>query len=129
MSKRISEKMERTRICCGCGKEIKEADIWYPFFDGSRCGGGILYYHAHCAVEYMLNNIGNDKENIMNLVAEAEKDKDEPLCDGLMNFYGVFPISPIHWAKFYALEDDEKEILRIAEEIKNQSKDKGNKQK
>lgn len=129
MSERISGKKEYIRTCIGCGKEINEDDIWYPFFDTSRCGGGILYYHAHCAVEYMLNNIGNDKKDILERVAEAEKEKDEPLSDGLMNFYGVFPISPIHWAKFYALEDDEKEILRIAEEIKNQSKDKGNKQK
>lgn len=34
------ESKQRTTVCDDCGKEIEENDIWYPFFDISRHGGG-----------------------------------------------------------------------------------------
>jgi hypothetical protein len=112
------------RTCSGCNKEIKSDDVWYPFFDISSCGGGILYYHARCAVDRVLSMIRDDKKGLLQRATEAEKERNEPLSDGLMNFYWAFPISPVHWAKFYALEDDEKEIVKLFEKNRKQTKDK-----
>jgi hypothetical protein len=41
------------------------------------------------------------------------EDNDNPLTDGLMNFYSLFPISPIYWLKFYAIDDDALEIQDV----------------
>lgn len=118
----MAKRKQTTRMCGKCGKTIKENDIWYPFFDISTCGGGIMYLHAQCAVERVIRMVNEDKEGLLDRAANADKDNDSPLSDGLMNFYWAFPISPIHWIKFYAIQDDEKEVLRLVEEIKEAKK-------
>jgi hypothetical protein len=120
----MAKKEQTVRTCGECGKLIKKDDIWYPFFDISSCGGGIMYLHARCAVERVVNMVKRDKAGLLHRASEADKDNDNPISDGLMNFYWAFPISPIHWVKFYALEDDEKEIAKLIEENKQQSKSK-----
>lgn len=116
----MNEKQAVERVCCDCGKEIKADDIWYPFFDISRCGGGILYACARCAVERALHFAEKEKEDLLERVGEAEKEKDDPLSDGLMNFYYVFPISPIHWVKFYALNNEIEEIKQVLAETEKE---------
>lgn len=109
------------RICSDCGKVIGKDDNWYPFFDISTSGGGIQYLHPRCAVERIYSTT---RTEMLERVTEAEKEKDDPLSDGLMNLYWTLPISPIHWMKFYALKGDEKEILKQAKEIRKQTKRK-----
>ena len=118
---RGKSKQKTNRICAGCGKTIETDDIWYPFFDICTCGGGIQYLHAQCAIESIFSV---SKEDIMERLKAAEEEKTDPLSDGLMNFYNIFPISPVHWVKFYALDDDEKEIKKIVESNKKQKKNK-----
>jgi hypothetical protein len=121
MSKKISKKeneLQITRNCYECGKLIEKDDIWYPFFDISRCGGGILYLHARCAVEQLFNMA---KENQLERATEAEREKDDLLSDGLLNFYAFFPISPIYWIK-YAMKQDFEEIKQLVEEIERRDK-------
>ena len=114
-------KQRINRICGGCGKTIEADDIWYPFFDICACGGGIQYFHAQCAMERVFSA---SKEEVLERLKTAEAEKTDPLSDGLMNLYHMFPISPIHWVKFYALHDDEKEIRKIVESYKKQKKSK-----
>lgn len=121
MPKKVSNKTEQiTRICGGCGKTIKQDEIWYPNTDICTCGGGIVYLHARCMVERIFSET---KEELLARVAEAEKEVDDLLSDGVMNLYSVFPISPIHWVK-YAIDEDEKEIEKIVRENKKQDKSK-----
>jgi 5S rRNA maturation endonuclease (ribonuclease M5) len=101
--------LNEDRICDGCGSPIGKDDIWYPFFDISRCGGGILYLDARCAVERVIS-VADDKQDLMERVAQAVRHKDDPLSDGMTNFYYVFPISPIHWIQGYAIGGDLEEI-------------------
>jgi hypothetical protein len=124
MSKSISKReneVQITRLCDECGKVIEKDDIWYPFIDISKCGGGILYLHSRCAVGRVVDNISKDKEDLLERVEEAEKQKDDLLSDGLMNFYWGFPISPIYWVK-YAMNNDFKEIKELVEEIERRDK-------
>jgi len=100
---------DASRICSHCGEAIKKDDIWYPFFDISTCGGGILYLDARCAVERVIN-ICEDKQDLMERVTDAVRHKDEAFSDGLMNFYWVFPICPIHWVQLFAVGGDFEEI-------------------
>jgi hypothetical protein len=115
MKKEISKKTEQIdRMCSGCGERIRQHEIWYPTTDISTCGGGIAYLHAKCMVDRIFSET---KEELLARVAEAGKEADDLLSDGIMNFYAVFPISPIHWVK-YAVDDDEKEIAKIMKENK-----------
>jgi len=106
------------RICSDCGKPIGKDDNWYPFFDISTCGGGIQYLHARCAVERIYSTA---RTEMLERVTEAEKEKDEPLSDGLMNFYWRFPISPIHWIR-YAMNQDFEEVKQLVEETERRDK-------
>jgi hypothetical protein len=110
------------RVCDGFGKEIKGYDIRYPFFDISRCGGGILYLCARCAVGRVLHFAEESKVDILERVGEAEKEKNDPFSGGLLNFYWAFPISPIHWIKFYTLNDDLEEIKQMLAQIEEEKK-------
>jgi hypothetical protein len=121
---KISEgkgKQRMNKICGGCGKTIETDDIWYPFFDICTCGGGIQYLHAQCAIERVFSV---SKEDVMERLKAAEEEKTDPLSDGLMNLYWMFPISPLHWVKFYAIGDDEKEIRKIVESHEKKKKSK-----
>jgi hypothetical protein len=82
-----------TRTCGDCGKTIEKDDIWFPFFDISSCGGGILYLHARCAVKRIFSRT---RKEMLERVVEAEKEKNDPLSDGLMNLFSFLPISPTH---------------------------------
>jgi 5S rRNA maturation endonuclease (ribonuclease M5) len=108
-SKTGENESDVSRICSQCGQTIRKDDIWYPFFDISRCGGGILYLDARCAVERVLSR-GEDKQDLLKRVTDAVRETEEAFSDGLMNFYWVFPISPIHWVQFFALGDDFEEV-------------------
>lgn len=120
MKKQTPKKTERiARMCCNCGKPIKENEIWYPTIDISTCGGGVLYSHARCMIERIFDQT---KEDLLERVTNAEKEADDLLSDGMLNFYGFFPISPVHWVK-YAMHEDEKEILRILKENKEANKE------
>ena len=88
---------------------MKEDDIWYPFFDSGRCGGGILYFCAACTIEQILSS---DKSDLLDRLKDTEGETDNPLSDGMINFYSRFPISPIHWID-YAIEDDRQEIKKM----------------
>lgn len=124
MIEKISSKDTRMnfgRICNECGQKIEKDDIWYPFFDISTHGGGILYLHARCAVDRVVRFVEEDKEGLLERVKEAGKEKGDPLSDGLMNFFWAFPISPIHWID-YAIKDDFEEIKELVKEIEEQEK-------
>jgi len=97
-----------TRLCNGCGKTLKIGDIWYPFFDISRCGGGILYLCGACSIEHVMSS---NESDLQDRLKNTEGETDNPLSDGMMNFYSHFPISPIHWFD-YAIEDDREEIKK-----------------
>jgi hypothetical protein len=120
MGKNASKKTEQiTRVCTGCGETITQNDIWYPIVDISTCGGGVLYLHARCMVERIFSET---KKELLARIAQSEKESDDPLSDGLMNLYWMFPISPIHWVKFYALDEDEKEIWKLVGEDKKEAR-------
>jgi hypothetical protein len=61
------------------------------------------------------------KEDLLERVKNAEKDADDPISDGLMNLYWMFPISPVHWVKFYTTGEDEKEIWEYVDEDKKEA--------
>jgi len=108
---------DQRRLCDHCNEEISESDLWYPFFDISRCGGGILYLCARCTVERVISSIETDKNDMLEKVEKTKSEKDNLLSDGFMNFFSVFPISPIHWVKGYALDDEVNEIKQMIAEI------------
>jgi len=104
-----SKRETNTRSCDGCGKTLKENDIWYPFFDSCRCGGGILYKCGACSIEQIMSL---DKSDLLDRLKDAEGETDDPLSNGMINFHSHFPISPVHWIN-YAIEDDREEIKKI----------------
>ncbi|MGA2913148.1 MAG: hypothetical protein ABSE07_06500 [Methanoregula sp.] len=106
MGEKMARRNKDTKTCDGCGKSLEITDIWYPFFDGERCGGDILYLCGACAIERIMSS---DKSDLLERLHDAEGEMDNPLSDSMINFHTRFPISPIHWLD-YAIDEDREEV-------------------